>query len=265
MNARKVQTTGIGSLSLFKETSMVHDSYTLAGRAVAALRTMCRALFIAMPVLFAVASPLASATERAYRPQPFSVLELNLSARYVIHNASAPAAVVRGRPDVIARIVVEQHDDRVRIFVPGSLSDAGEITIEVNAVGLKELEVNGAGEVEADRLNGPEFSLRLPGAAGVKLLAMDVDKLRVDLGGSGNIEASGRASSERIKIGGTGQFHAADLAADKVDVKIEGAGDVEVMAREKLEVHLSGAGSVRYRGDPKVSSHIDGAGTVGRM
>jgi hypothetical protein len=263
MNARKVQTTGIGSL--FKETSMLHDSYTLAGGAAAARRTMCRALFIAMPVLFAAASPLASAAERAYRLQPFSILELNLSARYVIHNSGAPAAVVRGRPDVVARIVVEQHDDRVRIFVPGSLSDAGEITIEVNTVALRELEVNGAGDVEANRLNGPEFSLRLPGAADVKLSALDVDKLRVDIGGSGKVEASGRASSERIKIGGAGQFRAADLAADKVDVKIEGVGDVEVMAREKLEVRLSGAGSVRYRGDPKVSSHIDGAGTVERM
>ena len=54
-------------------------------------------------------------------------------------------------------------------------------------------------------------------------------------------------------------------ASDSVEVKIEGVGDVEVMARERLEVRLSGAGNVRYRGDPKVRSHIDGAGTVGRM
>src|SRR6266478_1995467 len=256
MNARNVRPAGIGSLS--KEKSMLlHDSNTPARRAVTALRRTRCALFIGVSVLFAVGSQFASAAERAYRLQPFSILELDLAARYVVRNAGAPSALIRGRPDVVDRIVVEQHDDRVRIFVPGVLSDAGQIVIEVNTVGLNELDVKGAGEVEARGFNGPEFSLRMPGAANVNLTALDVDKLRVEMDGSGNINASGRASSERIRIGGAGQYHAAELASDSVEVKIEGVGEVEV--------RLSGAGNVRYRGDPKVRSHIDGAGTVGRM
>jgi hypothetical protein len=264
MNARNVRPTGIGSL--FKEKSMLlHDPYTPARSAATALRTWRRALFIAISVLFTAASPFASAADRAYRLQPFSILELNLASRYVVRNASAPSALIRGRPEVIDRIVVEQHDDRVRIFVPGVLSDPGQIVIEVNAVGLKELDVKGAGEVEARGFNGPEFSLHLPGAANVNLSALDVDKLRVEMDGSGTIRASGRASSERVRIGGAGEFHAADLSADSVEVKIEGVGNVEVMARERLDARISGAGTVLYRGDPKVETRIDGAGTVGRM
>lgn len=234
-------------------------------RVLATLRALRRAIFIATSLVFATVPAFAHAAERAFRLSPFSTLELNLAARYVVRNGSAPGALIRGRPDVLDRIVIEQHDDRVRIFVPGVLTDAGQLLIEVDTVGLKELQVKGAGEVEARGFTGKDFLLQLPGAANVKLDALDVDKLRVDMDGSGTIQASGRASSERVQIGGAGTFHAADLAADSVEVNVQGVGDVEVMARNKLDVRLSGAGTVRYRGEPKLKTRIDGAGFVQRM
>lgn len=260
MNARRPGT----SRALSRENPMTHDRpFARGGDPGRAPRRA--ALLAAMSLLMAAAAAPASAADRAYKLVPFSILELDLPARYVVRSASAPAALIHGKAEVLDRIVVEQHDDRVRIFVPGSVSDVGQLVIEVDTVGLAELDVKGAGDVDARGFNGHEFSLRMPGAANVNLTALDVDKLRVEMDGSGNINASGRASSERIRIGGAGQYHAADLASDSVEVKIEGVGDVEVMARERLEVRLSGAGNVRYRGDPKVRSHIDGAGTVGRM
>jgi hypothetical protein len=264
MNGRHGLPKESGSLS--KEKSMLHESFAPARRSGTAPRNMVRAaLLMAMSVLFASASALASAADRAYRLTPFSVLELDLPARYVIRNAGAPAALIRGRPEIIERIVVEQHDDRVRIFVPGIASDLGQIVIEIDAVGLAELVVKSAAEVEARGLAGREFKLELPGAANVNLAALDVDKLRVDMEGSGKIEASGRASSERVRIGGAGEYRAANLAADSVDVKLDGVGNVEVMARERLDVRLSGTGTVRYRGTPKLSTRIDGTGSIERM
>jgi len=236
-----------------------------AHHAVASLERLRRAIFITASLVFAAAPPIAAAAERAYRLAPFSALELNLAARYVVRNGSAASVLIRGRPEILDRIVIEEHDERVRIFVPGVLTDPGQLLIVIDTVGLKELQVKGAGEVEARGFTGRDFLLQLPGAAKIKLDALDVDKFRVEMSGSGSIEASGRASTERVQIGGAGAFHAADLAADSVEVKVQGVGDVEVMAREKLDVRLSGAGTVRYRGEPKLNTQIDGAGSVGRM
>jgi hypothetical protein len=263
MNAEQVRPTATGSS--FREESMRHDSDTLARRATAALRAARQVLLITVPVVFTVAAPLASAAERAYRLQPFPILELDLPAHYVVRNASAPGALVRGQKEVLERIVVEQHDDRVRIYASGNLSTQEPLVVEVDTVGLTEMSVSGSGQVEATGLAGPEFSLKQLGAADISVAALDVDKLDVQMQGSGKIELSGRASKEQMRLAGAGQYRAARLAADKVEVKLEGAGDVEVMAREKLEVRISGAGTVRYMGDPKLSTHIDGAGTVGRM
>jgi hypothetical protein len=256
---------GIGSLS--KEKSMsLHHVFAPATRAGTAPRMTRRGVLLgAASLLLAAASPFASAAERAFRLTPFSILELNLPARYVIREAGAASARVRGQPEVIDRIVVEQHDDRVRVYVPGSITIQGQLVIEVDTVGLNELVVTGAGEVEAHGFAGSEFSLRLSGAPVVRVAGLNVDKLRVEMQGSGTVDASGRASTERMRIAGSGEFRAADLAADAVQVELEGSASVEVMAREQLEVQMSGSGSVRYRGEPRLSTRIDGSGTVERM
>ena len=218
-----------------------------------------------LSLVLAAAAPLASAAERAARLQPFSILELDLPARYVIRESGVASARMRGPSDVIDRIMLEQHDDRVRVYVPGSIAIQEPLVIEIDTVGLQELTVAGAGEVHAHGFVGSDFSLHLLGAAAVKVTGLDVDKLRVQMQGSGSIELSGRASDERARIAGSGQYRAADLGADKADLRLEGAGSAEVMAREKLRVRISGSGSVRYRGEPKLNSSIDGSGTVERM
>lgn len=232
------------------------DSLRPARRAVL-LSAVCLALV--------AASPFASAAQRAFRLTPFATLELDLPARYVIREGNAASARVRGDSEIIDRIVFEQHDDRVQVYIPGSVTIQGQLVIEIDTVDLKELVVNGAGHVEAHGFTGSKFSLSLSGAPEVKLTGLDVDKLRVDMQGSGTVQASGRASDERMKIAGSGEYRAADLAADKVDIKLEGAGNVQVMARERLYVRMSGAGTVRYRGEPEVSKNIDGTGSVDRM
>jgi hypothetical protein len=232
------------------------DSLQPARRAVL-LGAVCLAL--------AAAAPFASAAQRAVRLQPFSSLELDLPARYVISAGNAASARVRGDSEVIDRIVFEQHDDLVRVYVPGAITIQGQLVIEIDTVGLKELTVNGSGEVHGHGFIGSEFSLHSVGAAAVKLTGLDVDELRVDMQGSGSIELSGRATDERTRMAGSGQYRAADLGADKVDARLEGSGSAEVSAREKLRVRISGSGSVRYRGDPKLSTSIDGSGTVERM
>jgi hypothetical protein len=252
--------------SLFKERAMLLDnSDTPAERTLAALQTMRRVLLIAASLLFAALSSHASAAQRAARLQPFSALELNLPARYVIRESGVASWLVRGDPEVINRVVVEQHEDRVRVFVPGSITIQGQLVIEIDTVGLKELMVNGAGEVQAHGFTGSDFSLRSLGAATVKVSGLDVDEARVEMQGSGTVELSGRASTERLKIAGSGQYRAADLSADKVDVKLEGSGNVEVQAHDKLAVHMAGSGTVRYRGEPKLSSSLSGSGSVTKM
>jgi hypothetical protein len=224
-----------------------------------------RAILIAVSIVFTSFLSHASAAQRAFNLTAFSALELDLPARYVIREAGTASARVSGEPEVIDRIVVEQHADRVKIYVPGTISIQGQLVIEVDTVGLNELLVTGAGQVEASGFTGSEFSLRLTGAPIVSIGKLDVRRLSVDMQGSGSVDASGRASAERMRVAGAASWRGADLAADSVEIQVQGSPNVEVMARAQLTVRLVGAGRVRYRGDPKLSTHIIGTGTVGRL
>jgi hypothetical protein len=211
------------------------------------------------------ASLPASAGERAQRLAPFSALQIEVPAHYVVRAASASNVRLHGPAEVLERIVVDQHDDTVRIYSTGNLTIKEPLEIEVAALGLKKLEISGAGTVEGRGFSGEEFSLVLSGAVSLKLTGLDVESFKAELNGSGDVMVSGRANSEKLTMSGASRYRAANLAADKVDLKVEGAGDAEVFAREKLHVKISGAGNVRYRGEPKVSQSIDGAGTVAQM
>jgi len=223
------------------------------------------ALLSAVCLVLMAASPFASASQRAFRLQPFEALEVDLPARYVIRESGVASALLRGDPEVINRIVIEQHDNRVRVFVPGSITIQGQLVIEIDTVGLRELLVNGPGEVAAHGFSGSDFSLRSLGPAAVKVTGLDVDKLKVEMQGSGTMELAGRATKERMKIAGSGQYRAGDLAADSVEVKLDGSASVEVMAHDKLDVQIAGSGSVRYRGEPKLSSSVSGSGSIAKM
>jgi hypothetical protein len=212
--------------------------------------------------LLLVAAMPAAAAERAFRVTPFSELQLELPGAYLVREAAAPSVRLHGPAEVLEHIVVDQTGETVHIYATGNLSIRGPLEIEVTTLGLKKLAVTGAGSVEGRGFSAEEFALSLTGAANIKLNALNVDSFKADLSGSGDVAASGHATKENVKISGAIRYHAVDLAAAKVEVKLSGAGDAEVFARDKLRAEVSGAGTVHYRGGAKVSSSVSGAGSV---
>ena len=69
-----------------------------------------------------------------------------------------------------------------------------------------------------------------------------------------------------IKINGTANVEALELAAKSVDIKVNGAGDIRVYALDKLKVKINGAGNVEYKGKPTdIQQKINGAGDVSEI
>jgi Putative auto-transporter adhesin, head GIN domain len=222
------------------------------------------ALFSAFALVLIGASSPCMASERTTRLSPFDKLEVSVPAHYVIVNGSAANARIIGTTDVLKKIAVEQYSDKVRIFALDNIQTQ-ELRIEVTTVGLKYLDIEGAGDVEAKGFDGPDFSLHIGGASNLTLTALKVNKFKLDISGSGSVSVSGQALSQEVKLNGAAQYRATELISDKVKLRVEGAGDVEVFARERLDVAASGASTVRYRGDPKVSQDIDGASSITKM
>jgi hypothetical protein len=105
-------------------------------------------------------------------------------------------------------------------------------------------------------------SITLGGSGAIVARDIRTDRLKVVLGGSGDISAAGTADDQDIVIGGSGSYHAADLKSKTATISIGGSGDADLNATEKLNVTIAGSGSVTYTGEPTITQHILGSGTV---
>jgi hypothetical protein len=125
----------------------------------------------------------------------------------------------------------------------GWFEDNEHLKVTVTVPELKEIESDGAGEIDITGLNGGEQKL--------------------DLAGAHDVKAQGRLDKLEIKVSGAGNIDYTQVAAVDVEVQVRGAGNVEVNATESLDAEVNGVGAVRYTGKPKrVQSELRGFGTI---
>jgi hypothetical protein len=66
----------------------------------------------------------------------------------------------------------------------------------------------------------------------------------------------------KVNIKGNGSFNGYPIAAQNVEIKIEGKGSCEVTALRRLEVDIIGNANVYCMGMPKIHKRITGKGDV---
>src|ERR1044072_3627005 len=93
------------------------------------------------------------------------------------------------------------------------------------------LEINGSGDITAS------------------LVAAKVES---EIHGSGNIILSGSANINNVDILGSGNFRAENLPCNDATIDVKGSGDVYVYTIKNLEVDINGSGTVHYKGKPSV-------------
>jgi len=118
------------------------------------------------------------------------------------------------------------HDPRVTITLPA----------------LSALAMEGSGDAVLKGFNGGDLALRI--------------------GGSGDVDASGRVDSLSLVVDGSGDARLGGLQAGRAQVRVNGSGDVTVNAAQTLEATVNGSGDIRYRGNATVTSRVHGSGSV---
>ena len=112
--------------------------------------------------------------------------------------------------------------------------------------------------------NEPLRELTIDGAGDVELAQMETDALRLAVRGAGDIEAGGRVDRLVAEIQGVADADLARLAARTAQITVQGAASAELNVSETLDVTIQGPADVVYHGDPVVSSDIQGPGEVRR-
>ena len=181
-------------------------------------------------------------------------LRIEDSLNVVFVQGAQAGIVVTGPQEAVDRVVVtggrislKDGSERVTFgFRPGGAeiwADSERVRITVTAPAVSRFAVEGSGELDIQNY--------------------DRDDLRVDINGSGEVTAIGKARRLALSINGSGDADLASLTLTDADVDITGSGEARVGPTGNADITISGSGDVTLTERPaKVSRTISGSGSI---
>ncbi len=106
-------------------------------------------------------------------------------------------------------------------------------------------------------------SFDLEGSANLALRDYDQDTLALDISGSGEISAYGKARTLELDISGSGEADLRGLTLADANVAIAGSGDALLTPTGQVDVSISGSGDVDLLAEPAgLNQDISGSGDL---
>lgn len=107
-------------------------------------------------------------------------------------------------------------------------------------------------------------AFRIEGSGEVTIDGLAAERLELAIEGSGELQARGRASDLRATIEGSGSLDLSGLTAERAELEIEGSGAIEAAVTNGLHYSIEGSGSIAYSGTATTHGTIDGSGNLVR-
>ena len=189
----------------------------------------------------------------------------------LIQGDAESIAVDGGSTEYLRSLKLDVTDGRMTVENMGSrrwwdefVGDGKPPRITIKYRKLNALAVEGAATVRTDRLATEQLMVSASGATSVRIGQLEANELSVTGSGALKMDVAGRATTQKVRMSGAGDYRGAKLESQTASVTVSGAGRVVVRAQKTLDVSVSGAGSVEYYGDPKVTQDVRGVGSVTR-
>jgi hypothetical protein len=166
-------------------------------------------------------------------------LDLNAPADLEYTQGPTTRITVTGPKSVLDKLTI--HDGHIDL--DGVWGDIGPIKIVMTAPNITRFEANGS--------------------QSISILDYDHDDLKVQISGSGDVTAKGRARHAALDIAGSGDGDLGGLTGDDAKVEISGSGDATIAPTKEADIQVSGSGDVHLMTRPPVvHSQISGSGDV---
>lgn len=177
-------------------------------------------------------------------------IDAGLDVEYV--QGAAATVVVTGPKGLVDRVRLQDGvlkmgdgDERVVFGWNGgnfsARSERDELKIVVTAPDVRRFAANGGGDLV--------------------ITGYDKPAIAIDISGSADITATGRADRLDLTISGSGDADLNALTVKTAKVDISGSGDAAVAPTEEADIDISGSGDVNLSTRPaKVNSTVSGSG-----
>ncbi len=105
--------------------------------------------------------------------------------------------------------------------------------------------------------------LVVTGSADTELNQVDADLISIEIKGSGDVQATGRARVVNVQIKGSGDVDLSELKAESGYLGVKGSGDIRAVITESVSASVMGSGDIKIKGNPTNRSVQEkGSGSV---
>ena len=152
-------------------------------------------------------------------------------------------------------------------FKSGYSISPTQCKVSITMPALIKLQTAGSLTAVISSFNMPKdsMSIDISGSGNITARDITVNTLKVDVSGSADFSATGKAKNIIADVSGSGDIKTTDFETEKADISISGSGSAKVWVTRHLKADISGSGSVRYKGNPVIEIKSSGSGRISSL
>lgn len=110
----------------------------------------------------------------------------------------------------------------------------------------------------------PEINtIKIKGSGDATLCDLKQERLQIVIEGSGDVKAKGAVDQLDVSIVGSGDVDVRGVIAMRSNLRVTGSGDIKAHVIEEVHASVSGSGDIVVRGNPgKRSKQVHGSGEI---
>lgn len=222
--------------------------------------------FLFAAAMLGVASP-ADAAIRNFGITSFTKIRVSGPYKVSVATGIAPFARASGSPNAIDRVAIEVRGDTLVVQSNPSWGgypgiDAGPVEVSVGTHELTSASLAGSGAVAIDRVKGLSFALTIQGSGAGDIASVAADQVNVSLEGTANARLAGKSGKLTALVRGVSTLDAAKLSTPSADVDVDGTATVDANVTDIARVNGWGPATVRLTGRPACNLKISGSASV---
>jgi hypothetical protein len=218
-----------------------------------------------------IPDPNGQVTEFVPEGATFSGLSFRSVGEVFVLQGEPCGLKIEGSDDLVDNIRVSVNDDILEVDYQTDVEDwtnfrwadgDRHLRYYVTMPTIQKINMEGAGILMGDSLQGDALELVQGGAGKIELHELNYKSLSADLGGLGEILLTGQVDSQNVDLSGAGGYEAVELQSQDAEVMVSGAGSAKVWAEKTLKATVTGIGSIKYKGDPAIEQENSGIGDI---
>lgn len=198
--------------------------------------------------------------------------------KLILTQGEQPSLVIEADQELLAELVTEVRGEVLslgldqdwfgrigKVFSSLFNSSDYQVTYHLTVPDLDQINISGKIDLECGSFLTDTLSLKITGLGDLDFTHLDCNSLDVVISGRGEFAAAGRADQQTVRISGSGEYEAPNLASHTMHMTISGQGNANIRVDEHLDITISGMGQVNYYGHPTLRQVISGLGKSKRL